>query len=78
MDVQERIRIYLEAYMDEAFSSRLYAKLSNITEGELSKRLDELSKIEASHARFWREILEEQGFKVEDVKISRIKLTLYL
>ncbi len=78
MDVQERIRIYLEAYMDEAFSSRLYAKLSNITEGELSKRLDELSKIEASHARFWREILEEQGFRVEDVKISSIKLTLYL
>jgi len=77
-DMQKTIRIYVDAYKDEAFSSELYERLSRITNGDLSKRLSELAEIEASHAEFWKEVLEGLEFGVEDIRIPRTKLSLFL
>jgi rubrerythrin len=76
-NVKKLIDIYANAYLDETFSSNLYIRLSEIAEGSFSERLRELADMEAVHAEFWKEVLEELDFRTDNLKISKTKLAFF-
>ena len=76
-NVKKLIDIYTKAYLDETFSSNLYLRLSEMVKGSFSERLRELADMEAVHAGFWKEVLEELGFRTDDLRISKTKLAFF-
>jgi VIT1/CCC1 family predicted Fe2+/Mn2+ transporter len=61
-----------KSFRDELETAAIYAKLSSFVKDEaLSKKLMELARMEAGHARFWAEFLMRRGVSVRDAIPSR-------
>ena len=70
----------LEFYKDEVTDSIIYEELSKREDDEKMREiLEELSRIERNHARFWRKVLERRGVEVKwGPSIWEVRLFLLL
>lgn len=76
MAEEELIRLASKALADEAYSAEVYELLSRLFSGEpIRSRLSQLSRIERSHAEFWRAFIGRRGGS-PDVGAGRVRALL--
>ncbi len=81
-NTSELIKIATKMYKDEIETSIIYEELSRRTKDpEISRKLQELSKVEKKHSDFWKNFLERRGVDISRIRINkkllRLKIALF-
>ena len=66
---EEIIEIAKITYIEEQKVATIYKKLGNrYKDPEISEKLQEISKAEETHTKFWKEFLEKRNENTEQIK----------
>ncbi len=81
-NTSELIKIATKMYKDEIETSIIYEELSRRTKDpEISRKLQELSKVEKKHSDFWKNFLGRRGVDTSRIRINkkllRLKIALF-
>ncbi|WP_297487219.1 VIT1/CCC1 transporter family protein [Thermococcus sp.] len=70
----EGVELAKEFYRDEYLDSALYAFLGSRERDEkLREEFQRLARVEALHARFWRDFLRKRGLEVRSPRVGRLR-----
>ncbi len=73
------ISVAVKSLRDELDAAMIYASLAKRYRGsDLSRKLDEIARMESRHALFWRKFLEARGHDTRGIAPSRLRVRLYM
>ena len=67
------------ALLDELYAEAIYSRLAEHYKGkDISRKFEELAKIERRHANFWMEFLKKRGHDVSFIRVNKFKVMLWI
>jgi len=67
------------ALLDELYAKAIYSRLAEYYRGkDISRKFEELAKIERSHANFWMGFLKKRGHDVSSIRVNKFKIMLWI